>query len=462
MSRAPGVHTEYVSSQSLSLSAVGSTAVPVFIGPFESTQVKPGACIAVDSWSDFNQSFKADIVASAVVKSTTSKSQAKAGTEWAYTASAQLIAADHNESIRLFFANGGGRCYILPLFLAAPNGKKNKKSGGDAKAESEATLAELPKIISQYPDITLLVWGGANENKEQVYQALSVLISGLDSPYFLLTDIAHQKEAPALTDNPNVGVWAPHLQVTRQSKLPNNESILISGYQDDKEDEVVSTLAQLKTRNLALYTTIKQDLQSQFNVATRLTLSPTALVAGQICRIDNQQGVWWAPAGNGVVLQGIDDVTERYTEAEHQQLNDKGINAVRYFSRPTPGFRLYGARTQQVESDEYRFINVRRLSQMVVRDVGYALQKLVFSPNTATTWLAAQSAISAYLHALWVKGAITGSSAEAAFFVKVGRGVTMSNQDILNGVMNVEVGIMPSRPAEFIVLRFSQIMGEAS
>jgi phage tail sheath protein FI len=66
-----------------------------------------------------------------------------------------------------------------------------------------------------------------------------------------------------------------------------------------------------------------------------------------------------------------------------------------------------------------------------------------------------------YLFLKWKEGALAGAKAEQAFYVRVGLGTTMTALDILEGRMNVEIGMAVARPAEFIVLKFTQIMQQA-
>jgi len=69
--------------------------------------------------------------------------------------------------------------------------------------------------------------------------------------------------------------------------------------------------------------------------------------------------------------------------------------------------------------------------------------------------------LESYLYGLWEQGALQGSKPEAAYYVNVGLGKTMTAQDVLEGRMIVEIGIAAVRPAEFIVLRFSHKLPEA-
>lgn len=475
MSRAPGVHIEYLPSNSLSIPTSASMAVPVLIGPFVPNNETTEACIAIESWQDFVQQFGGSSLTASVLIESILKPEDLGGDkqregpgEWTYTSTVTVALYPQVEVVRLYFSNGGGRCYIYPLELSDATAGSKRAQNKNTR-DNEAALAALSQNIRGIADITLLLWCGGDEKKSIVYDALSELVSDLAAPYFLLTDVKSKTEDPVITANPSVGVWTPHIQIPWPPALPGDGEISVSGYLDNTKlpSEASPTLIKLKQRNITLYEEIKAMLADEYMAVTGTeeeigrTYSPTPLVAGQICRIDSQRGVWWAPAGMNVVLQGIEGVSEHLSEAEHAVLNEKGINAIRYFNQPTSGFRVFGARTQQPDSDEYRFINVRRLCQMVVRDIGSALQRLVFAPNVAPTWQAARSGITAYLYSLWQQGGLVGSSQENAFFVNVGLGITMSDADILNGMMIVEVGIKASRPAEFIVLRFSQIMDAA-
>ena len=58
---------------------------------------------------------------------------------------------------------------------------------------------------------------------------------------------------------------------------------------------------------------------------------------------------------------------------------------------------------------------------------------------------------------MWRSGALVGESEAQAFFVNVGRD-TMSQSDILNGRLICEIGVAPSRPAEFVIFRITQLM----
>ena len=185
-------------------------------------------------------------------------------------------------------------------------------------------------------------------------------------------------------------------------------------------------------------------------------------MAGIYAKVDRQRGVWKAPAN--VSLASVIGPTEKITHEAQQDLNvdptaGKSINAIRSFTGK--GTLVWGARTLAGNDNEWRYVNVRRLFNMIEESVQKSTAFAVFEPNDAGTWLKVKAMIDAYLTGLWEQGALAGSTAETAFFVNVGLGKTMTAQDILEGRLIVEIGIAAVRPAEFIILKFSHKMQEA-
>jgi phage tail sheath protein FI len=106
-------------------------------------------------------------------------------------------------------------------------------------------------------------------------------------------------------------------------------------------------------------------------------------------------------------------------------------------------------------------VSVRRLFNMIEESTQKATAFAVFEPNDATTWLKVKAMIESYLYGLWQQGALAGPTPDAAYFVNVGLGKSMTPQDVLEGRMIVEIGIAAVRPAEFIILRFTHKMQQA-
>jgi phage tail sheath protein FI len=137
----------------------------------------------------------------------------------------------------------------------------------------------------------------------------------------------------------------------------------------------------------------------------------------------------------------------------------KSINVIRFFQGK--GNLVWGARTLAGNDNEWRYIPVRRLYIFVEESIKKATEFVVFEPNDANTWLRVKTMIENFLTNLWREGALAGAKSEQAFFVRVGLGQTMTALDILEGRMNVEIGLAAVRPAEFIILKFSHKLQES-
>ncbi len=202
------------------------------------------------------------------------------------------------------------------------------------------------------------------------------------------------------------------------------------------------------------------------NIVTKLAdslseLPPSGAIAGVYAMVDGSRGVWKAPAN--VSLSGVAGLTETIDSEEQKDLNvdttaGKSINAIRAFTGK--GILVWGARTLAGNDNEWRYIPVRRFFNMVEESVKKSTYWAVFEPNDANTWIKVKSMIENYLTQKWRDGALAGAKPDQAFYVKVGLGSTMTAQDILEGRMNVEIGMAVVRPAEFIVLKFSHKLQE--
>ncbi|NQY28529.1 MAG: phage tail sheath subtilisin-like domain-containing protein [Flavobacteriaceae bacterium] len=210
-------------------------------------------------------------------------------------------------------------------------------------------------------------------------------------------------------------------------------------------------------KGTALYSEIKQLIS-----AMPVVLPPAAAMAGVYARVDSNRGVHKAPANVG--LNYVIAPTEKISDAEQEGMNvdatgGKSINAIRTFAGK--GTLVWGARTLDGNSNEWRYVPVRRFFNMVEESVQKASSRFVFEPNTANTWVRIQGMIENFLTQQWKAGALAGAKPEEAFYVSVGLGATMSALDVQEGRMIIEIGMAAVRPAEFIVLRFSHKLQEA-
>jgi phage tail sheath protein FI len=183
---------------------------------------------------------------------------------------------------------------------------------------------------------------------------------------------------------------------------------------------------------------------------------PSGAVVGVYARVDAARGVWKAPANESLV--SVLGPTARYTQSELADLNvstnGKSINAIRAFTGK--GTLIFGARTLAGNSGEDRYVNVRRLLIFLEESIEKAVEAFVFEPNDANTWRRVQGMIENFLNLQWRAGALQGARPEDAYRVAVGLGRTMTADDVVNGRMIVDISLAPVRPAEFIILRFSQ------
>jgi uncharacterized protein len=138
-------------------------------------------------------------------------------------------------------------------------------------------------------------------------------------------------------------------------------------------------------------------------------------------------------------------------------MDGKSVNAIRSFEGRGPAI-VWGARTLAGNDNEWRYVPVRRYFNMVEESVKNATGQFVFEPNDENTWVRVKSMIQNYLTQQWKSGALMGASTKEAFFVHVGLGETMTELDLFEGRMIVEIGLAVVRPAEFIILRFMHKM----
>jgi len=187
----------------------------------------------------------------------------------------------------------------------------------------------------------------------------------------------------------------------------------------------------------------------------RRQVPPGGHVLGVYARVDNERGVFKAPANEIVrgALALSDDVTDRLQAA----LAAKGVNVIREFV--DRGIRIWGART--LSSDKgWQYVNVRRLLLFLERSIEEGLRWVVFEANDAALWTRVRDAVRSFLSLQWRGGALAGATENDAFFVTCDQ-TTMTQQDIVDGRLVCEVGVAPLRPSEFVMFRVSQRTAEA-
>ncbi len=190
-------------------------------------------------------------------------------------------------------------------------------------------------------------------------------------------------------------------------------------------------------------------------------VGPSGTLAGIYSRTDTARGVWKAPAGINAVLQGA-QVSSKVTDIQNGLLNPRGVNVLRTF--PIYGNISWGARTlagADALSSEWKYISVRRLVNYIEESLFQSLKWAVFEPNNDVLWAKIRSQIATFLSSLFSQGAFQGAGEGSAYFVTCD-GTTTTPVDIELGMVNIDVGVAPVKPAEFVVLRMQQIAQAAA
>ncbi|NHB91850.1 phage tail sheath family protein [Photorhabdus cinerea] len=419
----PGVYIDEDASLSLSINS-SPTAIPVFIGKFfkkNGSQLEKGSCIRIANWLDFISQFSLSPTVS--VKATSDENSPKTYTATVTATSLSAFAVQH------YFSNGGGACYLLPLVETESNAVT-------------AELATLPDLIEKQQEITLLVCPETDTAlKQQAYEAVNLLLQNKVG-YFLIADSEDGTNKPS-TQKDKTAVYYPNLETSFTYSRPADADIALNGYEGS------TNLAKLKESSPEEYAKAKKTVDDALKAA-KITLPPSAAVAGAYAATDASRGVWKAPA-NLALNNAKPSVA--ITDTAQGAMNNAGINVIRAFTGK--GTLIWGARTLD-QTDNWRYIPVRRLFNAAERDIKKAMQFAVFEPNSQPTWKAVHRAIDNYLYALWLQGALAGNKPQEAYFVQIDKDITMSDTDIQQGKMIVKVGMAAVRPAEFIILQFSQ------
>lgn len=188
-------------------------------------------------------------------------------------------------------------------------------------------------------------------------------------------------------------------------------------------------------------------------------LPPSGAMAGIITSVDNQEGVWQAPANNSIV--GVSWLPIQLSDSQQTNLiidavSGKSINAIRFFNGI--GILVWGARTLDGNSNDWRYLPIRRTMTFLEQSCKQAAQAYIFQPNDKNTWETVKAMIGSFLTSIWKQGGLQGATASEAFYVICGPGTTMTSEDLLNGFMRVTVGVALVRPAEFMVFSIQQQM----
>jgi phage tail sheath protein FI len=188
-------------------------------------------------------------------------------------------------------------------------------------------------------------------------------------------------------------------------------------------------------------------------------VAPSAFAAGMWAKTDGRRGVWKAPAGVETGLLGVAGLEWTVEDAEQDFLNPLGVNALR--KRPGYGTVIWGTRTLSTKSNpEWRYVPVRRTAIFIEQSIFNGIQWAVFEPNDHRLWSSLRANIESFMNGLFRAGAFQGEKSGDAYFVRCGLGSTMTQDDIDRGQVIVLIGFAPVKPAEFVIVRIQQKVGQ--
>jgi phage tail sheath protein FI len=407
-------------------------------------------------------------------------------------------------AMRHFFQNGGGPCYIVSVgdYTQDLDPDKFNRGVDELLKEQEPTMVVIPEaVLLKQPDCNTLqqnmlahcgdkmrnrvaildIWGGDKPRNDPggdpvdlFRNSLGINFLGYAAAYYpwLNTtvvgdnEISYENIASAdvlqaliraelkLPDAPPANATVrDREQIQAIADITKDWTTATPPLTDDAILANKSLLNKTISTMSPLFNTIMELVKGKLNL-----MPPSAAMAGIYTMVDNSRGVWKAPAN--VSLAGVVSPAVTIAAIDQEDLNvttqGKSINAIRSFIGE--GVLVWGARTLDGNSLDWRYVNVRRTMIMLEESCKLAAKALVFEPNVANTWVTIKSMIQNFLTSIWKRGGLAGAVPEDAFSVHCGLGETMTPDDILEGILRVTVLVAMVRPAEFVEITFQQQM----
>jgi len=513
--KTPGVYIVEKSAFPSSVVEV-ATAVPAFIGYTEKADNK-GKSLANTPWritsaAEYHAYFGGAPKATVHIEDETAKTPQPLGGSFAFEGKRYRLTRTGNpyafyHSMLLFFQNGGGACYIVSVgdYAADIEAAKLRDGIEQLVKEQEPTMVVIPDAVRlDFDNCTSIqqaalqhcggkmknrfaildVWGGHRTRQDKEGDPVanfrdSVGINFLDFgaayyPWINTTIVQDSDLNYENFDNPDVlqkllsteltpksaeAAATPRakMQAAAVAKITNKKEDWKDSQGTQLDDAMVASEKSLLNKALIamspLYNTILKEIKDSLNL-----LPPSGAMAGVYTMVDNTRGVWKAPAN--VSLSSVVAPAVNITHDDQEDLNvttqGKSINAIRSFIGE--GTLVWGARTLDGNSLDWRYIQVRRTMLMLEESIRLAAKAYVFENNDANTWVTIKSTIRNFLTNIWKRGGLAGAVPDDAFGVFVGLGETMTPEDILEGILRVTVLVALIRPAEFIEITFQQQM----
>ncbi|TFV94688.1 phage tail sheath family protein [Algoriphagus kandeliae] len=476
----PGIYVEEVSFSALSIAPV-ETAIPAFIGYTEKAEANSQSLInqpiKVNSLFEFQIYFggayvpKFDLVpASSIDPNSISIANRSLSVQLKPNQRTFLFQAIYD-----FFNNGGVACYIVSVGTFAGQKEVEIKKEELLGMSNSSGL----KALEDFREPSILVVPDAVVLGRECHDVYREMLSHCkkEGNRFSIFDIFNGFEERNTSNDcidqfrneigssdlsfgaayyPWVDRFESQIPISFENLDP---SIDLSAILLEQKAQDVLNMSGISDKDLhraliQVSSTYQQLLKA---MANKLKAVPVAgAVAGVYSSTDISRGVWKAPAGESI--NGFEKPTIALNNAQQEDLNrggpaGKSINAIRKFQGR--GVVVWGGRTLAGNDNEWRYVSVKRTYLMVEESIKNGLKAFVFEPNDANTWMQIKSLCEGFLQGFWQQGTFSGTTPKDAYFVRVGLGQTMTQQDILEGKLIVEIGMALVRPAEFIILRLA-------
>lgn len=478
--KTPGVYVQEVSKIPPSISSV-ETNIPVFIGYTDTHTDLRGEDLKqvahkISSITDFEDCYGKGIPESLEV----TLSQVISAISGHLTTNSISIGGNMTGiptaflyySMQMYFHNGGGPCIVISIgqkpdvldrdsFLQAINLLNSLK---------EPTLVLFPDAClfspEKYSDIvdTALFQCAANGNRMLILDVLDAY-KGKNETNSTINTNFRSRIVSEVKYLKHCAAYFPYLESTYPFSVKDQSVKIVSHIVKSKNSQGITqssvgafeglTLAEanLKEHDVDAYNAIISQI-----IQTAVIIPPSGAIAGAIVKTDEDRGVWKAPANISLsfVKKPALSLSNNFQNQLSVDSTGKSINAIREF--PGKGTLIWGARTLAGNDNEWRYISVVRFFMCAQESIRKGTERFVFEPNDANTWTAVKNTIESYLATQWREGALAGSKADEAFYVRVGLGETMTRRDLVNKKLIIEIGMAIMRPAEFIIMRIDQKM----
>ena len=483
--RTPGVYIEEVSFRHLSIAQV-ETAIPAFVGYTEKAEINGKSILnqatKVNSLSEFETYFGSKFSPTFTLTTQTNPNQQilNVGGQDYGIHLLPFQRAFLYEAVNDFFVHGGATCYVISVGTYSGRRKVPVKKEALLGIQSSKLRNPKPKglkSLEKVKEVTLVAIPDAVVLGVEAYEVYREMLAHCQKMgnRFAILDIPDGDKPRKSNDdciarfrneigNDHLSFGAAYYPWLDRVGNPNSLTYknldptvnLGEILPEPKAKEVLDSgqvaSEYLHQALLSISPSYRQILESMVKILK--PSPPSGAIAGAYAMVDSTRGVWKAPAN--VSLVGFEKPTVTISNEEQGLLNvdsqsGKSINALRLF--PGKGVLVWGARTLAGNDLERMYVNANRTALMIKQSIENILPQFAFEPNEVNTWVSIKVAVTNFLTNLWKEGALAGTKPDQAFFVKMGPGETMTNQDILEGRGILMIGLALVKPAEFQIIK---------